>query len=149
MHHLPEGSPFWFSTRREHWRASRVLPHHGVWRIVFQAMFSIQAVCAFIVHVIHKCLWVIYMLRVAIVGLNGTDRLFTITVQVLVITPDLTPILSVTKGHSNRFSLLRLSSVSFHSYCHKTLELFTITHIVETNSLAEFRKQFAILMNIN
>ena len=56
LHHLPKGSSFWFSMRhRDHWRAFRLLiPHaYGHWHTVFRTMFSIHAVYAFTVHVMH------------------------------------------------------------------------------------------------
>ena len=66
-------------------------------------------------------------------------------------TPDLTPVLSVTRGHSYRFYVTS-SRISCHLFSFvpaaTTLWNSLPSLMVEVNSLELFRKQLAILLNI-
>ena len=67
-------------------------------------------------------------------------------------TPDLTPVLSVTRGHSYRL-YIPFSRIDCHlfSFTPTATKLWNSlpSHIMETNSLEEFKKGLAILMNVN
>ena len=63
-------------------------------------------------------------------------------------TPDLTPVLSVTRGHSNKF-FISFSRINCHlfSFIPTAMKLWksSQSHVVETNSLAEFKNDLLLL----